>query len=74
MFFNLKKLFFIVTFNFSLFLLLIIGLQNSGNRKKVNLIINETVLLPTGFIVGTSFISGSFIGFLLKIKLNNNQE
>ena len=74
MFFNLKKLFFIVTFNFSLFLLLIIGLQNSAGRKKVNLIINETVLLPTGFIVGTSFISGSFVGFLLKIKLNNHQK
>ena len=43
-----------------------IGIQNSSNKKKVNLIINETVKLPISFIVGVSFISGSFLGSLLK--------
>ena len=74
MFFTLKNLLFTITFNFSLFLLLIIGIQNNQSRKKVNLIINETVMLPVGFIVGTSFITGSLAGSLLKINSKNNEK
>ena len=59
---NFKKLLFVFTFNISLFLILIIGIQNSTNKKKVNLLINETVNLPISFIIGISFISGSLIG------------
>ena len=72
--FLLKKLIFLVTFNLSLFLILMIGIQNSSNKKKINLFISETVSLPVGFIVGVSFISGSLTGsifslnFLKKIK------
>ena len=66
---NLKKLLFAITFNFSLFLLLIIGIQNSAHKKKVNLIINESVSLPISFIVGMSFISGSLAGSLLSLNL-----
>ncbi len=61
MFFTAKKFFFILTFNLSLFLILIVGIQNSSNSKKVNLIFEETVSLPVSFIVGISFISGSII-------------
>ena len=68
MFIQLKKLFFTISFNFLLFLLLMIGIQNSSNKKKVNLIIEETVKLPVSFIVGVSFISGSLTGSLLKIN------
>ena len=64
-----KKLFFTFAFNFSLFLLLMIGIQNSSSKKKVTLIVNETVELPISFIVGVSFISGSLTGSLLKINL-----
>ena len=71
MFFQLKRLIFIFTFNFSLFLLLIIGIQNSSIKKKVNLFFNETISLPISFIVGISFISGSLTGNLLNINLNN---
>ena len=67
-----KKLFFIITFNFSLFLLLMIGIQNSSSRKKVDLIINETVDLPISFIVGISFISGSLAGSLLKVNFRDH--
>tara|TARA_S200000501_G_C20523425_1_gene612348 strand:- start:179 stop:403 length:225 start_codon:yes stop_codon:yes gene_type:complete len=67
---QLKKLIFIITFNFSLFLLLMIGIQNSSSKKKVNLIVNETVHLPVSFIVGVSFISGSLTGSLLKMNLS----
>ena len=63
--FQIKKLLFTVAFNSSLFLILLIGIQNSSSRKKVNLIINETVRLPISFIVGVSFISGSLTGSLL---------
>ena len=63
-----KKLLFIISFNFSLFLLLIIGIQNSSNRNQVNFIIGETVKLPLSFIIGISFISGSISGSLLTIN------
>ena len=69
MFFSLRKLFFVVSFNSCLFLLLIIGIQNSSNKSKVNLIINETVKLPISFVVGTSFISGSILGSFINIKI-----
>ena len=64
----LRKFIFIITFNFSLFILLIIGIQNSATKKSVNLIIGETVKLPISFIIGISFISGSITGSLLNIN------
>ena len=72
---NLKKLFLNFTFNLSLFLILIIGIQNSSNKSKVNLLIDESIKLPISFIIGTSFISGSIIGSLIPLNLyrkNNN--
>ena len=65
----LKKIIFATTFNSCLFLLLIIGIQNSSNKSKVNFLINETVKLPISFIIGTSFISGSLIGSFFNINL-----
>jgi len=41
---------------------LMIGIQNSNNKSKVNLIVNETISLPISFIIGTSFIFGSILG------------
>ena len=70
MLFQLKRLSFILTFNFSLFLLLMIGIQNSSIKKEVNLFFQETIALPISFIVGISFISGSLTGNLLTINLN----
>mgnify|MGYP001369801036 CR=1 FL=1 len=69
--FPIKKLLFTFAFNLSLFLLLIIGIQNSSSRKKVNFITSETVRLPISFIVGVSFISGSLTGSLININLSN---
>ena len=42
--------------------MLMIGIQNSLNKSKVNLVISETVNLPISFIIGTSFITGSLLG------------
>ena len=66
----LKKIIFAITFNFCLFFLLMIGIQNSSNRSKVNFLINETINLPISFIVGTNFICGSLIGTFLTINIS----
>ena len=65
---NFKKLLFTISFNFSLFVMLIIGIQNSSNRNQVNFIVGETIKLPLSFIIGISFISGSISGSLLTIN------
>ena len=74
MHFQIRKIFFIVIFNSCLFSLLIIGLQNNSDKTRVNLLIEETVKLPIGFIVGTSFITGSIIGNFLNLGLNNKNK
>ena len=68
--FKIKKLIFIVTFNISLFLILMIGIQNSSSKKKVNFIAANTIDLPVSFIVGISFISGTFAGSFLTLNIN----
>ena len=73
MLFQFKKFIFAITFNISLFLLLIIGIQNSLNKKKVNLIVRETIILPVSFIIGISFISGSLTGSLLTINFRDKK-
>ena len=67
--FPLKKLIFTITFNLSLFLLLIIGIQNSSNKGKINFLIDETLELPRSFIIGSSFIGGSILGSFFSISL-----
>ena len=74
MFRPLKKIFFTISFNISLFLMLMIGIQNSSNTRKVNLILSETVALPISFIIGVSFISGSLTGSLITTNFINQKE
>ena len=71
---RIKKLIFLVLFNMTLFLILIIGIQNSTKSKKVNFIISETINLPISFIIGLSFISGSFTASLLALNLEQDKE
>ena len=68
-----KKLFITFAFNTCFFLLLMIGIQNSSNESKVNLIIHETVKLPLGFVIGSSFISGSLLGSLIMINFEKGK-
>ena len=70
----LKKIIFATTFNSCLFILLMVGIQNSSNKSKVNFLINETVKLPISFIIGTSFISGSVIGSLLTTEYSKKKD
>ena len=68
-----KRLIFSITFNSCLFLLLIIGIQNSSSESKVKLFKNETIALPISFIVGLSFITGSITGSCIPIFFNNKK-
>ena len=70
----LKNLSFIFVFNSCIFIMLIIGIQNSFNKSKVNLLLRETVNLPISFIIGTSFVSGSVLGGFISIKSKNKQD
>ncbi len=71
--FILRKIIFATTLNSCLFLLLMIGIQNSSNKSKVNFIINKTVKLPISFIIGTSFIGGSIVGSFFDINLTKKK-
>ena len=70
----LKKIVLALTFNSCLFLLLIIGIQNSSKKIKVNFLINESVKLPVSFIIGSSFIGGCLVGSLFTINLKTKNE
>ena len=69
--FLIKKLFLAVIFNSCLFVVLFIGIQNSSNKNKVDLFIDETIELPISFIVGSSFILGSIFGNFLVLDMDN---
>ena len=67
----LKKILLATIFNSSLLVFLFIGIQNSTNKSKVNLLFEETIELPISFILGSSFIFGSVIGNFLNFNVNN---
>ena len=66
----IKKLLHSAIFNSCLLALLFIGIQNSSNKSKVDLVINETIELPISFLVGSSFILGSFLGSFIDFNIN----
>ena len=75
MFFRLKLL----TLNISTAILLIfflcLGSQNLGKKYSLDFLINKTVPLPVGFLIGTSFTLGLISGGLTSvIMINNNDE
>ena len=64
----INNIFLKIIFNFSLFFILMIGIQNSSQKRKINLLFTETIKLPISFIVGVSFISGSISGSFININ------
>ena len=68
--YSLKKILFPLIFNISLFTMLILGIQNSSSKNKVNFFFDKTIPLPISFIVGVSFISGSILGSCLTLTNN----
>ena len=67
----IRKFALAVIFNSCLFVVLFIGIQNSSNKSKVNLLFDETIELPISFIVGSSFILGSIFGSFTVQDINN---
>ena len=65
MIFLLQRFLFNTIINLSFLLILFVGIQNSSNKAKVNLLSTETIELPISFILGISFIGGSIMGGLV---------
>ena len=74
MFFRLKLLTLNIATGFLLIFFLCLGSQNLGKKYSLNLIINKTVALPIGFLVGTSFTFGLVSGGLNSILMIHNNK
>ena len=74
MFFRLQLL----TLNISTAILLIfflcLGSQNLGKKYSLDFLINKTVDLPIGFLIGTSFTLGLMSGGLNSVLMINNSD
>ena len=70
----IRKLLYSAIFNSCLFALLFIGIQNSSNKSRVDILINETIELPISFIIGSSFIFGSILGSFVEFNINNEKK
>jgi len=53
-----------IFFNLLLLAAIILGIQNSDERKKIRFIKYESFQMPVSLIVGTSYISGSLFANL----------
>ena len=74
MFFRLQLL----TLNIATALLLIfflcLGSQNIGRKHSLDFLINRTVALPIGFLIGSSFTLGLISGGLTSVLMINNKD
>ena len=72
MIFKLK----LVTLNIATAILLIfflcLGSQNLGKRHSLDFLINKTVALPIGFLIGTSFTFGLITGAVTSLSMVNH--
>ena len=72
--FTIKRLFFQFTFNSFLFILLLIGIQNSSKKSRINLLTNQSIELPISFIIGSSFITGSILGGIITFNTKDVKD
>ena len=74
MFFRLQLL----TLNFATAILLMfflcLGSQNLGRKYSLDFLINKTVALPIGFLVGTSFTLGLMSGGLTSVLMIKSDD
>ncbi len=68
---SIKKISLILLFNTFIFIIMLISIQNSNYKSRLNLIFFETINLPLSFIIGSSFILGSLTG---TIAISNRRE
>ena len=72
MFFRLKLLTINIATAILLIFFLCLGSQNLRQKYSLNFIINKTVALPVGFLIGTSFTLGLLSGGLTSVLMINN--
>ena len=69
MFFRLKLLTLNVCTAILLIIFLCLGSQNLGKKYSLDLLVNKTVDLPIGFLMGTSFTLGLISGGLTSVLI-----
>ena len=77
MFFRLQLLTLNIASAILLIFFLCLGSQNISKKHSLNFLINKTVPLPIGFLIGTSFTLGMISGgvnSILIINRENNDE
>ena len=74
MFFKLKLLTLNIATAMLLIFFLCLGSQNLGKKYNLDFIINKTVPLPIGFLIGTSFTLGLISGGLTSVLMINNND
>ena len=73
MLFKLKLLTLNIASATLLIFFLCLGSQNLSKKHSLNFLLNETVPLPIGFLVGTSFTLGLISGGLTSVLMINNK-
>ena len=74
MFLRLQLLTLNIATSILLIFFLCLGSQNLGKKYRLDFLINKTVALPIGFIIGTSFTLGLMSGGLTSVLMINNHE
>ena len=74
MFFRLKLLSLNIFAAILLIFFLCLGSQNLSKKYSLDFLINKTVDLPIGFLIGTSFTLGLMSGGLTSILMINNPD
>mgnify|MGYP001422294970 CR=1 FL=1 len=75
MFFRLQLLTLNIATAILLIFFLCLGSQNLGKKYSLDFLINKTVELPIGFLIGTSFTLGLISGGLTSVLIiKNNQK
>ena len=74
MFFRLKLLTLNIATAILLIFFLCLGSQNLGKKHSLDFLINKTVPLPIGFLIGTSFSLGFISGGLTSVLMINDED
>ena len=74
MFFRLQLLTLNITTVILLFFFLCLGSQNLSKKYNLNFLVNKTVPLPIGFLVGTSFTIGIMSGGITSLLMIKDKE
>ena len=74
MFFRLQLLTLNIASAILLIFFLCLGSQNLEKRYSLDLVINKTVDLPIGFLIGSSFTLGIITGGLTSVMMIKNND